>query len=130
MNYIAIAAAGVSGFVIGAIWYGILGNAWASALGKTKSELKPGPAPLIAAFLCNLFMAYILAGLIGHLGEGQVTVRNGMISGAFAWAGFVATTMITNYAFQGHPPKLSLIDGGHWLIVLLTMGAIIGFLGV
>jgi hypothetical protein len=32
--------------------------------------------------------------------------------------------------FSFRKPKLSVIDGGHWLAVLIVMGAIIGAFGV
>jgi hypothetical protein len=75
-------------------------------------------------------MAWALAGVIGHLGVGQVTVRNGVISGLFAWLGFVVTTLAVNNAFGGRRVMLTAIDAGHWLVVLLIMGAIIGAMGV
>jgi len=59
-----------------------------------------------------------------------VTLRSGVISGAFLWFGFVLTTMTVNYAFSGRDRRLLLIDAGNWLIVLLVMGAVIGFFGV
>ena len=46
------------------------------------------------------------------------------------WLGFVITTMAVNNAFRGAKPALTLIDGGHWLGVLLLQGAVIGWLGV
>jgi hypothetical protein len=61
---------------------------------------------------------------------GEITVRSGLISAAFAWLGFVITTMSVNYAFGGRMPMLTVIDGGHWLGVLLIMGAVIGAFGV
>ena len=75
-------------------------------------------------------MAWVLAGVIGHLGAEEVTVRNGVISAAFIWLGFVITTLAVNHAFQGSKRTLTLIDGGHWLGVLLLQGAIIGLVGV
>ena len=65
-----------------------------------------------------------------HLGSGQVTIYNGIISGAFVWLGFVATTLVTNHGFQMKLGRLTLIDGGHWLGVLLIQGAILGAMGV
>ena len=59
-----------------------------------------------------------------------MTVRNGMISGLFAWLGFVVTAMAVNNAFGGRSLLLTAIDAGHWLVVLLIMGAIIGAMGV
>jgi hypothetical protein len=37
--------------------------------------------------------------------------------------------MAVNNGFAGRDARLLLIDGGHWLIVLLLMGAIIGGMG-
>jgi hypothetical protein len=128
INYLAIALAAVAGFGVGFAWYGTLGNAWMRALGKTPSELKPRPAPFITSIIALLIAAYMLAGLIGHMGE--VTLRNGVISGAFVWTGFVVTSIAVNYAFQGAKLALIAIDAGHWLAVLLVMGAVIGAMGV
>ena len=72
-------------------------------------------------------MAWMLAGVIGHLGA--VTVQNGVISAAFLWFGFVFTTLVVNNTFGMRSAKLIAIDGGHWLAVLLLMGAIIGAWG-
>ena len=82
------------------------------------------------AFIAELIMAWVLAGVIGHLGAGQVTLRNGVISAAFLWLGFMLTTMTVNNMFGMRKPMLTVIDAGHWLLVMLTMGAIIGGMGV
>jgi hypothetical protein len=46
------------------------------------------------------------------------------------WFGFVITTLAVNNSFAMRKPILIAIDGGHWLAVLLVMGAIIGAMGV
>ena len=51
-------------------------------------------------------MAVMLAGLMGHLGIVDVTIRTGVISGAAIWLGFVATTQAMNYSFGKRPLKL------------------------
>lgn len=133
MNAGAIVAAAIVSFVFGAVWYGTLSKPWMAAIGKTEADIKNSgsPIPLYAMTLAALVvMAWVLAGVIGHLGPGQVTLRNGIISGAFAWVGFVATTLVVNHGFQGAPRKLTLIDGSHWLGVLLIQGAVIGAIGV
>jgi Protein of unknown function (DUF1761) len=73
-------------------------------------------------------MAWVLAGLIKHIGP--VTIRAGLISGGFCWFGFVLTTITVNNAFGGRKYALTAIDSGHWLAVLLVIGAILGGLGV
>jgi hypothetical protein len=132
INYLSVVVAALAGFGVGAIWYMVLGKAWLDALGKTEDDIKgSGTAqamPFIIALVADLVMAIMLAGLMGHLGD--VSIRGGLISGFFVWVGFVITTMGVNHAFSGASPKLTAIDGGHWLAVLLVMGAIIGAFGV
>jgi hypothetical protein len=89
-----------------------------------------GTLPFVYAFAACIVMAWILAGVIGHLGPGQVTIRNGVISGVFCWLGFVLTTTLVNTSFTGRSLKLVAIDGGYWLVVLVVMGAVIGAFGV
>lgn len=127
-NFIAILVAAVAGWLFGMVWYMSLGNAWMSAIGKTREDLKPSPGPFVIAFVALLVMGWVLAGVIGHMG--QVTIRNGVLSGFWMWLGFVITTLTVNHGFGGQKPKLTLIDGGHWLGVLLVQGAVIGALGV
>ena len=86
--------------------------------------------PFIVSAIALLIMATMLSGVMGHLGEGRVTVTNGIISGFLMWLGFVVTTMAVNHAYQGQKRSLTLIDGGHYLAVLVVMGAIIGWFGV
>jgi len=131
INYLAIVVAAAASFFVGWPWYIVFGKAWAKALGKDPDNPpKPEPKPFIVLGVCLLVIAWVLAGVIGHLGEGQITVRNGLVSGVFVWAGFVVTTMAVNHAFQGQKLVLTLIDAGHFLAVLIVMGAIIGWFGV
>lgn len=134
INYLAILIAAAAGWVAGAVWYMALAKPWMAAVGIAKEKIEqsrtqPGASlPFVFALAANVIMAWVLAGLMGHLG--QVTVRNGVISGAFCWLGFVITTMLVNNSFSMRSRMLLLIDGGHWLVVLMLMGAIIGAMGV
>jgi len=132
MNIVAIGLAAVAGFAFGAVYYMSLSRQWLAAVGKTKEEIAGtrSIAPFVTSFVALLVMAWVLAGTLGHLGPGQVTLKNGIISALFVWVGFVATTVAVNNAFGGRKPMLSVIDGIHWLGVLVIQGAIIGALGV
>ena len=132
MNYAAVFAAAVAGFLFGGVYYGVLSNAWLAAIVKSKEDIeKTGMAvPLIVTAISLLLMAWVLAGIIGHLGAGQVTLKSGVISGFMCWLGFVATTISTNHAYQGARGSLTVIDTGYWLGVLLIEGAVIGWMGV
>jgi hypothetical protein len=134
INYLAVLIAAVAGWLAGAAWYMLLAKPWMAATGMTKDQMeecRKGPGaflPFVYAFLANVVIAWVLAGLVAHLGP--VTLRSGVISGLFCWAGFVFTTMLVNNRFAMRSPKLLVIDGGYWLVVLALSGAIIGALGV
>lgn len=135
LSLFAIVLAAVVSFMFGWLWYGILfPKQWMAAAGKTEADLKaqggPTPTPFVISFVALLVMAWVLAGVIGHPGTGAITLRSGVIAGALMWLGFVATTLAVNHTFQGAKPVLTLLDGGHWLGVLLLQGAVIGWLGV
>jgi len=134
INYLGILAAAVAAWLAGAVWYGILGKQWLAALGWTEADMM-GPdgkrrmpvGPMVLSFVAALIMAFMLAGLMGHLGP--PTVRSGIISGALVWLGFVITSIAVNNAFQRRKAMLTVIDGGHWLLALVVQGAVLGLLG-
>ena len=128
MNVLAILAAAVAAFAWGAAYYMTLSKQWLAAVGKT--EPNKSPVPFIISFVALVVMAWVLAGTVGHLGPGQVTLKNGIISALFLWLGFVVTTIFVNNAYPGRKYSLSVIDSIHWLGVLVIQGAIIGALGI
>jgi len=116
MNYPAVLAAAVAGFAFGAVWYMTLARPWMAALGKSEAEIKAGASSVVyvVTAIAQLVMAYFLAGLT---------------TAFFVWFAFVLTTMAVNHGFQGAKRMLTLIDGLHWLGVLLIQGLVIGLFG-
>src|SRR5689334_530023 len=109
INYLAVVIAAVAAWIAGAVWYGLLSKPWVAAQGRTMEAFKADQAarkgsvhawlPFVLVFLAELVMAYVLAGMVGHLGT--VTVRSAVISGLFVWAGFMLTIVLVNNAFAG-----------------------------
>lgn len=135
VNYWIILVAGLASCLFGALWYGLLSKLWLSAVAKSEDELKASAGfavPMVMTIVAQLFMAWVLAGLLAHLLKGGVSAnaQNGALSAGIIWAGFVATTISVNHAFQGSNRMLTIIDGGQWLGVLLIQGAIIGGWGI
>jgi hypothetical protein len=132
MNWLAILIATVAGFAFGAAYYMSLSKPWLAAIGKTKEQIaaegKGSPLPFIISIVALAVMAVVLAGTVGHLG--QVNLKGGVITALFMWLGFVITTMAVNNAFGQRKASLTIIDGIHWLGVLVIQGAIIGAFGV
>ena len=72
-------------------------------------------------------MAYVLYGLMKHVAHtSPLTVRTGVISAVFIWFGFILTTIAVNNAFSGRKAMLTVIDAGHWLGVMVILGAMLG----
>jgi hypothetical protein len=138
INTLAILAAAIAGWLAGAVYYMVLGKPWVAAQGSSMEAFKARRAalkgtsaawlPFALAFLADLVMAWVLAGMVGHLGV--VTIRSAVISALFAWGGFVVTTILVNNAFSGRSYALTAIDAGHWLFALIVMGVVIGWMGV
>ena len=127
-NYLAILVAAIGAFAFGAAYYMTLSKQWLAAVGRVEPNKSPGP--FIVSFVAELVMAWVLAGMLSHFGAGQVTVKNGIVSGLFLWLGFVVTTVVVNNGYAGRKFSLSAIDSVHWLGVLVVQGAIIGAFGL
>lgn len=136
INYLGVILATVAAFIIGALWYSVLfSKQWMAAIGMTEADAKarqsgggPSLVPLLAGNIAgNLVMAVILSALLHSLGA--ATIAGGLVTGFLVWVGFVITVMAVNNSFSGRKPMLTAIDGAHWLVVLLAMGAIIGIFG-
>ena len=137
VNFVAILIAAVAAWVFGAIYYGALGKHWIAALGETMDSLRQKNAgksaaskvaPFVLSFVAELVMAFVLWGIIFHVGNWSA--RAGAISGVVCWLGFVLTTVAVNNAYPGRKFALTVIDSAHWLGVLLIMGAVLGGMGL
>ena len=134
LNYIAVFGAAIASFLFGGVWYNVFSRQWMEAVGMSPERMQGDRGAIglyVLALLAQLLMAWMLAGILHHLALGGLApgLRVGVISAALIWLGFVVPTMVVNYAFHGAKRALSLIDGGHWLGVLLIQGAIIGWWG-
>jgi Protein of unknown function (DUF1761) len=136
VNILAILAATAASFIFGGIWYSALSKPWLAALGKSEAELKANARPMPLLFAISiagqLIMGWVLMGLLIHLTKAGIpaNLRTGLLTGAFCWLGFVGTTLATNHGYQGNKWSLTLIDGAHWLGVLLIQGAVLGWIGL
>jgi len=136
VNWISVFVAAVAAWIFGAIYYTALANAWHAAQGKTLEQCKAEnagkpalakAAPFILSFIGEVIMGVTIYGILVH--GNMFTVRAGAISGAFCWFGFVLTTIAINNAYTNRSAKLTALDAGHWLGVLVIIGAIVGWWG-
>ena len=136
VNFLSVLTAAALAWLFGAVYYTALGGKWLAAQGKTVDGLKAEnagksgvakAAPFVLSFLAEFVMAVTIHGILTH--SGLWSLRAGMITGAFCWAGFVLTTIAVNNAYSGRKIMLTVIDAGHWLGVLIIIGGIVGAWG-
>lgn len=132
-NLMTILGAAVLAWLFGAAYYGVLGKTWLAAQGRTMEEMKAANAnkssvakafPFVLSLLAEIVMATVLLGLLAHMK--MVTLQGGLLTAGFVWVGFVLPTIWVNNAYPSRSTALTLIDAGHWLGVLLVMGAVVG----
>lgn len=136
LHAVPIVLAAVAAWFFGAIYYGLLCRKWMAAQGKTVEQSRAENAsrsaaakvaPFILSFIAEIGMAAVLSGILFHIGI--YTVRAGAFSGIMCWLGFVLTTVVVNNAYTFRKGALTAIDAGHWLGVLVIIGAILGAWG-
>ena len=125
-----VLVAAITGTLLGIFWYMLLAKSWmtASRVTENSTRIENGKLnlkPHVVTALANLVMATMLFGILVHVGS--PSPRRGMMSGLFIWIGFVITTLSVNHTRQGKPVRLTLIDGGYWLVNLMAQGAILGW---
>jgi hypothetical protein len=132
-TWLNVIGAAVLGWLFGAVYYGALGRVWLNAQGRTVAQMQAANAhksaaakvfPFVLSLLLEIVMAAVMSGVLTHMG--MLTLRGGLISGFLIWLGFVLTTTWANNAYPGRSTLLTAIDAGHWLGVLLIIGAVLG----
>ena len=130
VNWLAVVVAAVVGVVIGFVWFlpQVFGRTWAAASGR---EL-PAPgeanwATIVYSAVGTLVASYVLALVADGLGAS--TLVEGVLLGFIAWLGFVVPASLNSVFFEGRSTTWWTITAGFWLVVLVVMGAIIGYLG-
>ena len=129
INLIAVLVAAVAAFVVGAVYYIVLSKVWMAAAKIDPATSGVHIPTLLITFVAELLMALILSLVIGTVTFGDITLDSGLFWAFLMWLGFILTTMLINHRNQGQSWSLSLIDGLHWLLALLAMGAVIGWFG-
>ena len=126
LNYWAISLALVFNQLLGMAWYSLLAKPWMAELGLTKKDLEKMSGtprqwyPYLLAVISATAFTIGLALLIQALEIDSAL--GGLGLGLLAAAGFVWSSLATNYGFEGRSLKLFLINGGYPLVSYATIG--------
>jgi hypothetical protein len=129
VNWLAVIVAAILAWLFGAAWYMSLSKPWLKAARIDPTTMQRSPLPFIVSFVAELVMATVMALVVGAMTGGEPTLLAGIVFGLVLWLGFVATTLAVNHRYENFGWDLTLIDGGHWLGVVLIVGAVIGWFG-
>jgi cytochrome c biogenesis factor len=126
VNFLAVAAATVASYILGAIWYGaIFSKLWVKLTGVT--DMKPAPLNIILVLLASFLMAYVLdhSIIFGDYYLKASGITGGLEGAFFLWLGFVATVTLCTKLYEKKPWGLWLLDNGFWLIAMMVMATIL-----
>lgn len=127
LNHAAIVVSAIVYWLLGGLWFGLIFNKpWMALEGMTATQMQQiNPImPYIIAFVTALILSYVMASVC--LWRRVDTASKGASLGVLLWIGFVATTTLACYQFEGRPFHLFLINFGYCLVGMTIMGAILG----
>jgi hypothetical protein len=126
INYVAVLVAALSGFAVGAIWYGpLFGKQWSVVSGSNDAQPSNvnGPAVYLLTFVLSLIAAMVLA-LVIHQAHATTAIAGARVS-FLLWLGFIVTVRVTEALFNGTDMRLVMIDTGYRLVWAVVMGVIL-----
>ncbi|HEY1772183.1 MAG TPA: DUF1761 domain-containing protein [Gammaproteobacteria bacterium] len=129
INILAVLAAAIATFGIGALWYSpfLFGKQWIAFNGVTPDKveaMRKGAAKAYGiSLLCYVVLAAVFAIVIRmvHL----QSVLGGAKLGGMLWLGFVATLGFTASLYSGRTIKAFALDAGYQLVFMVIMGLIL-----
>lgn len=125
VNWVAVIAATISAFILGAAWYSkaLFGKAWMQEVGLTEEAIN---AANMAKTFGGTFVLQFLAAiaLSAFLGEGS-NWQEGLHTGLWIGLFWVATAYGVTYLFEQRPLRLWLINAGYYVVLYAAMGLII-----
>ena len=129
VSLVATLVATILGFILGALWYGpLFGRRWMAAVGLTPEQIQRTASPAKTygtTFVLGLVASYIFGLYLGPNPGRAFAVTAGAAAGLF----WVATSLATNYLFEGRPAVLIAINGGYHAVRFTLMGVAFAFLG-
>ena len=126
INWLAIAVAGISAFVLGGVWYSpaLFGKAWMKENNMTVEDVQKGNKAKIFgwSFILSLLIAVNLAMFLNDPKINlEMGIIYGLLTGVWIFCGIAIVAL-----FEHRSARYIFVNGGYMLVALGLMGAIIG----
>jgi len=129
VSLVATLVATIAGFVLGALWYGpLFGKLWMSAVGLTREDIQRNTNPAKTygtTFVLGFIASYVFGLYLGPNPGRAFAITVGAAAGVF----LVATSLATNYLFEGRSATLIAINGGYHAVRFALIGLAFAMLG-
>ena len=134
INYVANLIISILAMVFGFLWYGpLFGRKWMKLMGlshKDLGEMKMNMGvTYFTAFITTIVTVSVLSyfvnlAVIDEI-NGASTFFSGAIVGFIVWLGFIATSTLGQFLWEGKPFSLYLLNNMHNLIFYLVVGGVL-----
>jgi len=126
VNWLAVAIAGISAFVLGGVWYSpaLFGKAWMKENNMSVEDVQKGNKAKIFgwSFILSLVMAVNLAMFLNDPKTNlEMGIIYGLLTGVWIFCGIAIVAL-----FEHRSARYIFVNGGYMLVALGLMGAIIG----
>jgi uncharacterized membrane protein YagU involved in acid resistance len=127
VNWLAVAIAGISAFVLGGVWYSpaLFGKAWMKENNMSVEDVQKGNKAKIFgwSFILSLVMAVNLAMYLSSDPKIDLAmgIVYGLLTGVWIFCGIAIVAL-----FEHRSARYIFVNGGYMLVALGLMGAIIG----
>lgn len=130
VNWLAVGAAAVATFFLGAIWYqALFGKLWTRLNGYTPEKIKEMQAKRPPAmFFGGMLVAYFVLALVVALLVGAMDTRGwqaGAVLGVLLWVGPALAVAFTAWLASEKHFGIFVIDAAYQLVFLVMMGAVV-----
>lgn len=127
LNWLAVVAATLVAFAIGAVWYtpALFGKAWMKSIGLKESDAKK--ASMAQAIVLTLVGTFVSAVALGVLVQvlALTTLWQGATFGVLIAVAFLATNKVMQAQFELRPLSYNVITSAADVVTLGVMGAVL-----
>ncbi|MFN0275897.1 MAG: DUF1761 domain-containing protein [Chitinophagales bacterium] len=118
-NWLSVLLAAVAYWVVGAIWYGVLGKTWMNAANLTKEKIDSGSKII---YLYTFILEFIIVLAMGTLmdASGIIHVSDAVQFGAIVGLILSGFTTWVHYMYTGQKRDLYWIDAGYTTIASIV----------